>query len=411
MNEQEPSTRQIVIFTIVLSFIASIIGTILTLGVIGPVFGSDDSGGPITFNKPKFLEKITETVLEKETVEKVQRQDEAVVKVVEAASPAVVSIVATKDVPKLEQFLGVDEFGLPLPLVRQNGTVKREVSAGTGFLVSKDGMIVTNKHVVSDAEAEFTVFLNDGSKRSAKVLARDPLNDLAILKIDGSNYASLPLGDSSGIKIGQTVIAIGNALGEFRNTVSLGVVSGLQRTVVAGNGLGGAEILQELVQTDAAINPGNSGGPLINIYGEVIAINTAVASNAENIGFAIPIHKVKTAIESVQKSGKIIYPFLGVRYTPITKERAEAEKLPKDYGVLVSDSPKGEAAVVPGSPAEKAGIKKGDIILELNGQRIDQNRSLASTLQTHHVGDEISLKIFRDGKEMEVKAVLTERKE
>src|SRR3989344_6060075 len=300
-----------------------------------------------------------------------EREDELVVKVVESASPAVVSIVATKDVPVIEKFF-VDPFagdpffkqffgdggsGFQVPQFRQKGTEKREVSSGTGFIVSKDGLTITNKHVVSDTDAEFTALLNDGSKRNVKVLARDPLHDLAILKIDGEGYSPLHLGDSTGVKIGQTVVAIGNALGEFGNTES-----------------------------------------------------AAVASGAENIGFSIPINKAKTALQSVQKSGKIIYPFLGVRYTVITRERAEKEKLPKDYGVLVSDGPSGEAAIVAGSPAEKAGIKKGDIILEIQGERIDQTRSLSSILQKYHVGDEIALKIFRGEKEIELKTTLTERK-
>ena len=422
MNEREPTTKQVIAFTILLSFIASILGTILTIGVLGPVLGwdQDGQGGPLIFNKPRQLEKI----IEKETIERVERADELVVKVVESASPAVVSIVATKDVPVIEKFF-VDPFagdpffkqffgdggsGFQVPQFRQKGTEKREVSSGTGFIVSKDGLTITNKHVVSDTDAEFTALLNDGSKRNVKVLARDPLHDLAILKIDGEGYSPLHLGDSTGVKIGQTVVAIGNALGEFRNTVSVGVVSGLQRTVIASSGNAEPETLRELIQTDAAINPGNSGGPLINIRGEVIGVNTAVASGAENIGFSIPINKAKTALQSVQKSGKIIYPFLGVRYTVITRERAEKEKLPKDYGVLVSDGPNGEAAIVAGSPADKAGIKKGDIILEIQGERIDQTHSLSSILQKYHVGDEIALKIFRDGKEIEFKATLTERK-
>ncbi|KKW18337.1 MAG: Protease Do [Parcubacteria group bacterium GW2011_GWB1_50_9] len=426
MNEREPTTKQVIAFTVLLSFIASILGTILTIGVLGPVLGwdQDGQGGPLIFNKPKLLEKITETVLEKETVERIERADELVVKVVESASPAVVSIVATKDVPVIEkffvdpfagdpffkQFFGEGGSGFQVPQFRQKGTERREVSSGTGFIVSKDGLVITNKHVVSDADAQFTALLNDGSKRNAKVLARDPLHDLAVLKIDGEGYSPLPLGDSTGVKIGQTAVAIGNALGEFRNTVSVGVVSGLQRTVIASNGNAEPETLQELIQTDAAINPGNSGGPLINIRGEVIGVNTAVASGAENIGFAIPVNQAKTALQSVQKTGKIIYPFLGVRYTVITRERAEKEKLPKDYGVLVSDGPSGEAAIVAGSPAEKAGIKKGDIILEIQGERIDQTRSLSSILQKYHVGDEIALKIFRGEKEIELKTTLTERK-
>ena len=429
MNDLNPTTRQLIIFSVLMSFIVSVIGTVLALSVFAPLFGVDENGvgGPVQINKPGILERIKETVVKTETEvsERVLRQDELVVKVVEAASPAVVSIVATKDVPVVERFF-IDPFlddpffrdffdegsGFQIPQFRQKGTEKKEVSSGTGFLVSENGMVITNKHVVSDTEAEYTALFNDGRKMPVTVLAHDPVQDLAVLKIEGSGFAYLTLGDSSGVKIGQTVIAIGNALGEFRNTVSAGVISGLQRSVVANDPSGSSEALQELIQTDAAINPGNSGGPLLNLYGEVIGINTAIAAGAQNIGFAIPVNKAKRDLENVRSHGRIIYPFLGVRYSVITKERAEKEKLGRDYGVLLI-SGDGEPAVVIGSPAEKAGLKEGDIILELQGEKVTQDNSLASLIQTHLVGDEISLKIFRKGvspEEFEVKTVLAERK-
>ncbi len=422
MEENQPTTKQIIVFTVVLSFIVAILGTVLTLGVLGPIFGfGEGSGVPLIFNKP--LEKIRETITERETTEKVLRQDELVVRVVEESSKAVVSIAASKDVPVLErffldpfaddplfrEFFGGQGFGFRIPQLRQKGTEKQEVSSGTGFLVSGDGLIVTNKHVVADTEADYTVLFNDGRKFVAKVLARDPLQDLAVLKIAGSDFPALRLGDSSQIKVGQTVIAIGNALGEFRNTVSVGVISGLQRSIVAQGPGGSSELLQELIQTDAAINRGNSGGPLLNLAGEAIAINVAVAEGAENIGFAVPIDKVKKDIESVQKHGKIIYPFLGVRYLIITPEFAEKEKLARNYGALLRagvDSP----ALVSGSPAEKAGLQAGDIILELNGERIDSEHTLASIIQKYEVDSEITLKVFRKESEFEVKVKLEERK-
>ncbi len=419
MKEQQPTVRQIVVFTIVMSFVVSVIGTTLSMGFIGPLFESGENTAPFFFNRPKILEKLVQP----DASDLAARYDDAIVKVVADASPAVVSIVATRDVPIIEQyyvdpfsndpffkqFFGDQGSGFQIPQYREKGTKQQEVSAGTGFFVSSDGLILTNKHVVQDTEASYTVLMNDGRKKSARVLAIDPLQDLAVVKVDGDGYPALRLGDSSRTKIGQAVIAIGNALGEFRNTVSLGVVSGLQRSVIANGAASGPESLQELIQTDAAINPGNSGGPLINIRGEVIGIDTAIASNAQNIGFAIPINKAKRDVASVQTSGKIIYPFLGVRYAVVTPEFAQTEKLGRDYGALVAGTDK-EAGVTPGSPAQKAGIRDKDIILEFGGERVDPNHTLSSLIQKHQVGDEVALKIFRDGKEMEVNVKLEERK-
>jgi serine protease Do len=265
-------------------------------------------------------------------------EEQKVVSAVKEVSPAVVSIVVTKDVPVMEQYYERDFFGNPVPMYRQNGTEKKEVGGGTGFIISEDGLVVTNKHVVLDESADYTVFTNSGRKFEAKVLARDPVQDLAILKIDqtqqvdeNGNYSVekfpvVKLGDSDNLEIGQTVIAIGNALGEFRNTVSSGVVSGLGRKITASDSSGAlVETLENVIQTDAAINKGNSGGPLLNLKGEVIGINTAVASGAQSIGFALPINKVKRAIEQVKNTGEIIYPFIGVRYVLIN-EQVKQEK-------------------------------------------------------------------------------------
>lgn len=417
MDETKITTRQLVLFTVVLSFMVSIFGTILGLGVLGPLFGfGENPGAPFVFNRPQILQKIVGTE------QKTTSHDELIVKAVQDASPAVVSVIASKDVPVVErsfidpfgdpffqEFFGDRGFGFRIPQDRQKGTERREISSGSGFIVSSDGIVVTNKHVVSDTAADYMVFLNDGSKKPANVLARDPIQDIAILKIEGKNFPVVSLGDSTGVKIGQTAIAIGNALGEFRNTVSVGVISGLHRSIVAGGSASGPESLEELIQTDAAINPGNSGGPLLNINGHVIGVNTAMASGAENIGFSIPINKVKKAIESVKKKGRIVYPFLGIRYRIITKEIAKELKLGREYGVFV-DASRQEVAVVSGGPADKAGIKAGDIILMINKDRIDPDHPLASMIQKYNVGDTITLRVFRDDKEFEAKAVLEERK-
>ncbi|MDP2734929.1 MAG: trypsin-like peptidase domain-containing protein [bacterium] len=369
-----------------------------------------------------------ERVVEKEYVPQTS-EEERIIGVVKEASPAVVSIVITKDVPVIEQIF-IDPFEgffggqspFQVPQYQQQGTEKREVGGGSGFIVSADGMVVTNKHVVLDEDADYTVFLTDGRSFPAKVLAKDPLQDLAVLKIDqesvvdqNGNVSSKPfpvarLGDSDRLQIGQTVVAIGNALGEFRNTVSVGVISGLGRTITASGG-NFVETIEDVIQTDAAINKGNSGGPLLNLAGEVVGINTATVLDAQSIGFAVPANKARRDIEQVRELGKIVYPFLGVRYVLITKRVAEEEDLPVEYGVLVEAGPQGEPAVTPGSAAENAGIQAGDIILEMNGERITQENSLAKLIQKYDPGDTVVLKVLRSGQERILNATLGERSE
>ncbi|HEX3095916.1 MAG TPA: trypsin-like peptidase domain-containing protein, partial [Patescibacteria group bacterium] len=341
------------------------------------------------------------------------QSENAVVEAVKKANPAVVAITISKNVPTYEQYMqnfpGI--FGnLQIPQVRQNGTQLQEVGGGSGFLVSSDGYIVTNKHVVSDETAQYTVFTNDGKKYDAKVIARDPSLDLAVIKIDGNNFPSLTFGDSDQIQLGQTAIAIGNALGEFRNTVSTGIVSGLARSITASDQRGGSENLDQLIQTDAGINPGNSGGPLLNLSGEVIGVNVAVA-NANSISFALSANNVKNIVESVKKTGKIVRPYLGVRYIPITPELKKANNLSVDYGVLVSqgDTPD-QLAVIPGSPADKAGIQTNDIILEIDNQKIDDTHSLSTLVADKKVGDTVTLKILSKGQEKNVTVTLEELK-
>ena len=394
--------RQLIAAVIVISAATSFLVALLAFGML--------SG-----EKPR---EIVERIIEQSpgaASERILRQDELVVSVVKRAAPSVVSIVATKDVPVVERFF-INPFGgdplfeqLQIPQFRQRGTKRQEVGAGTGFIVSADGLILTNRHVVADTGAEYTVFLNDGTKLAARVLARDPVQDLAVMKVERSDLPVLSLGDSAGVEIGQSVIAIGNALGEFRNTVSVGVISGLRRTVVASSPETGPESLAELMQTDAAINPGNSGGPLLDLRGEVIAINTAIAQGAENIGFAIPINKAKRDIESVKSVGRIVYPFIGIRYHIITKDIQARQNLPVDYGALVAGDAN-EPAVVPGSPAEKAGLKANDIILEFNGEKIEASNTLAAILGKYKVGDRVTLKVRRGADTIELSVVLEERK-
>ena len=244
------------------------------------------------------------------------------------------------------------------------------------------------------------------------MLARDPVLDLAVVKIDMKNLTPLSLGDSDSVKIGETVIAIGNALGEFRNTVTKGVVSGIGRTVTASGTADGSEVIEGAIQTDAAINPGNSGGPLLNLQGEVIGVNTAMSQAGQLIGFALPINEAKRVIDSVERYGKIIRPYVGVRYVMINEEIAKANQLPVQEGALITrGEQRTDLAIMPGSPADKAGLAENDIILELDGQKVDKDNSLARLIARHSPGDTVTLKILHKGEEKEVKVKLEQFKE
>ncbi len=316
------------------------------------------------------------------------------------ANPAVVAITISEQVPQYKTtYQDVDPFGdsglqIQVPQQEQTGTSEQEVGSGSGFLISADGMIVTNKHVVESTDAKYTVYLSNGKKYDATVLARDSVLDIAIVKIDATGLPYLNLGDSDNLKLGQSVIAIGNALGQFQNTVSVGVVSGLSRSIVAGDE-GTTEDLDHVIQTDAAINLGNSGGPLLDIYGNVVGVDTAIVEGSQNIGFALPIDVIKTVIDSVRATGQIIRPYIGIRYEQITPDLVDTDKLSVDYGVLVSagDDSK-DPAVIPGSPGDKAGIKDGDIILEVNGVALDQNSDFSEIVRDHKVGDTLSLLVL-----------------
>lgn len=233
-------------------------------------------------------------------------QDISLTSAVAKAAPAVVSVVVSKDVPLLQvQYVnpfGNDpnfrDAGIQVPVFKQVGTKQQEVGAGTGFLVRSDGYIVTNQHVVSDNQAEYTVLLSSGDKKTASVIYRDTAHDIAIIKIDGSGYPTLSLGDSSALELGQTVAAIGNALGEYNNSVSVGIIAGLNRTIEAQDDQGNVETLSGIIQTDAAINRGNSGGPLLDLSGNVVGINVAMDQGGNNIAFAIPANEIKSVINS-----------------------------------------------------------------------------------------------------------------
>ncbi len=261
-----------------------------------------------------------------------------------------------------------------------------EQDIGTGFIVGKDHLVITNKHVVSDAQAKYKVIDKNNKEYEVTKIYRDPMNDIAILKVEKLDLPSLPLGDSNKLRVGESVIAIGTALGEFRHTVTTGVISGLGRGITAGDTFGQAvESLENIIQTDAAINPGNSGGPLLNRCGEVIGVNVAVSRNAENIGFAIPINEVKETLDNFTKTGKFDRAFLGVRYINISEKTAIRNEIPQ--GAYVTD-------VIPNSSADNAGIKAGDIITEFNGERLSKH-SLAELVAKTKIGDQIKVKVYR----------------
>jgi len=407
LDFNKKSFKSYIIISIVISFLIG--------GISGAFFGMI-GGSLITPSIKDFLRlpTISNSDNTGSTIKNVTvKEESATIDVVNKVSPAVVSIVATQDLSKLYQqnsfYPFNDFFGFGSPN-QQQPSGKQEVSSGTGFIVSPDGMIVTNKHVVSISDAEYSVLTNDGNRYDAKIVATDPLNDVAVLDIDANNLPIATLGDSDGIQIGQTVITIGNSLGEYTNTVTKGVISGIDRTITA-SGQNSSETLEGVIQTDASINPGNSGGPLIDLDGSVIGINTAIDQQGESIGFAIPINEVKTVVDSVNKYGKVVRPVLGVRYILVTPALKEQNNLSVDYGALVVKGQSGALAVVLGSAADKAGIEENDIILEIDGQKIDQKHSLTGINRKKKPGEAVNLKILPEGKEKNAQATLMEYQE
>lgn len=285
--------------------------------------------------------------------------------------------------------------------------------AGTGIILSEDGYILTNRHVVPAGTSQVSITLSDGTELTdVTVVGRTNENDsldVAFLKVKdlkGKKLTAAKLGDSSKVQVGDKVIAIGNALGQFQNTVTAGIISGFGRSVEAGDE-SGSESLQNLFQTDAAINQGNSGGPLTNINGEVIGINTAIAGGqAQNIGFAIPINDIQSLVKSVLTKGKLERPYLGVRYVSLTDDYAYEYNLTVKRGAYILPSRSGSSSILPGSPAEKAGLKEKDVITKIDGTNVDEKNSLTSLIGRKTVGDEVTLTVLRDGKEQSIKATL-----
>jgi len=344
-----------------------------------------------------------------------QNMKSPIVSIAKRVCPAVITVIVSKDLPKAENFysfpFGGKEYVMPKLEKGQKGKIeKTQIGGGSGFIISEDGYVLTSNHVVADTTADYTVILDPKHKYPAKVLSRNPINDTAVLKIDGERFPYIEMADSNKIELGEEVVAVGNALGEFTDTISAGIVSGLSRFITAFGGIDHQmQNLRGLIQTDAAINPGNSGGPLVNMDGQVIGINTAMIMGAENIGFAIPINYAKKDLNEVKKFGKIIVPFLGVKYVLISKEMAEANKLPVNDGALVVREQLGESPVIKDSAADLAGIKEWDIILECNGEKITIKNPLANILQKCKIGEKTSFQVLRDGKKIDLTAKLEEK--
>jgi Trypsin-like serine proteases, typically periplasmic, contain C-terminal PDZ domain len=329
-------------------------------------------------------------------------EESVITSVVEKSLPAVVTV-GIKKTTTTGGFFEIDPFNPFSPFRRIPAQKKKvEQNIGSGFVIDSNGLIITNKHVVSDTEASYQVLTYDQKKYNVEKIYRDPLNDLAILKINASNLKTLTLGYSSNLKLGQLVIAIGTPLGEFTNTVTSGIISGLGRGITAGSPFEGyVEKLDNVIQTDAAINPGNSGGPLLNSRAEVIGVNTAIAQEGQNIGFAIPSNVVKSLIEKFQKQGgNFERPFLGVRHQMIDKQTAILNEVVEGAYVV---------EVVDKSPAQKAGIEVEDIIIEFDGKKVkgDSDQSLANLILEKKVGDTVSLKIWRNGEIKNLTVILS----
>ncbi len=317
----------------------------------------------------------------------VLQESSAIIDVVNQVGPSVVNITTEQ--------VKTSPFGFQTAI---NG-------AGSGIVIKSDGLILTNKHVVAGADAITVTTPDHQTFKHARVLGLDPINDIAFVKVDASGLPAATLGDSDQVVVGQRAIAIGNALGEFDNTVTDGIISGVGRPVVAGSGATEQESLRDLLQTDAAINPGNSGGPLVNVEGQVIGIDTAIATDAQGIGFAIPINQAKADITSIERSNKLAKAYLGIRYVTITDSLKAANHLPLSQGAYLIGNG-AQPAIVPGSPAAKAGLKAKDIITKVDADDLTDKRGLATLLGRHLPGDSVKLTILRDGKTIEVTVTL-----
>lgn len=351
---------------------------ILIGALIGGGIGSLITSNYIKNSLPYYSTNINNNETQIVNISKVIELEESqIIDVAERVSPAVVRISTTQVVSDL--FFSYETSGL-----------------GSGYLISSDGEIVTNNHVVSDAK-KITVTLSDGSEYDATIIGTDPSSDIALIKIDGKDLPYLSFGDSSTLKVGQSVIAIGNPYG-LDHTVTTGVISALERSLTFDDGT----TLVGVIQTDAAINPGNSGGPLLTLTGDVIGMNTAIQQSAQGIGFAISSSTIIKVISDIKLFGKVVWPFLGISGVSITDDIAKRNNLPTNKGVLI-------VSVYPGTSAANAGLKSYDIITKFDGNDVTSVQEITKYLRQHNVGDKVKIEIYRDNKKMELEIILMEK--
>jgi len=398
----------------------SVVVAMLVSLVVGAVSGAGTSMFLLTSDVLDLTHNTGEV-----TVAEVYTEESKLIESYETVSPAVLSIIALQDLDAYynQYFWGpLDYYYQSYEPSTSEEDNYQEVGGGTGFLVNADGLAVTNRHVIADKTLEYVAYTSDGLRFDVEILDIDENNDLAIFKLVAAeddegydmigNFPYIEFGDSDALKVGQMVMAIGNAFAEYDNTTTAGIVSATGRDIVAADSIGrGTSELDGLIQTDAAINPGNSGGPLVNLDGQLIGVNTAVDANAEGIGFAIPVNDVSLIVDAYNKYGYIAYPYLGVMYIMVNEEADQKFDLGVTHGAaLVGDPASGQSAVVAGSPADEAGLQARDIILEFDGIVIDDENQLDDVIHSHSIGDEVVLKVWRDGKEIEVTVVLGQTK-
>lgn len=361
----------------------------ISLTVLSTVIVASPLGSSAAITPKAAAKSVAKPVAKVATPAAPQTEEEKIIALIKRSLPSVVSITGSEPAT--------------------NGG-QRVVLRGTGFMIGADGLIATNRHVVSDEKLTYTVYLSDGRRFRAAVVGRDPLNDISLIKIPGEKFATLPLANSDTVQIGQIAVAIGNSLGRYANTVTKGIISGLGRSLSANDEqTGKSENLDDVLQTDAAINPGNSGGPLLNSKGEVMGINTAIDSQGRGVGFAIPSNEVKKAVDSYRKNGRIVRPYVGIRYVMITPDIQDERGLAYDYGAIITRTPDNQGTpVLPGSPAAEAGLQEHDIILAVDGQLIRGARTLLKVVQQHQPGDTLKLTVARAGGNIEVSVALAE---